>query len=85
MISANARAALRWRSTLSENESVVNAVSGGPEKKLVFVRSEVGSEHLGERTQGKDLAYFQETAKGPPRPPARFPAAKVHTTGTYWT
>ena len=49
VISANARAALRWRSTLSENESVVNAASGGPEKKLVFVRSWVGSEHLNKR------------------------------------
>jgi hypothetical protein len=34
---------------LSENESVVNAASGGPEKKLVFVRSWVGSEHLNKR------------------------------------
>ena len=31
---------------MSENESVVNAASGGPEKKLVFVRSEEGNEHL---------------------------------------
>jgi len=46
VISANARAALRCRSTLSENESVVNAVSGGPEKKLVFVRSGVSGEHV---------------------------------------
>ena len=39
VISAKARAALRWRSTLSEKESVVNALSGEPEKKLVVVRS----------------------------------------------
>lgn len=39
VISANASAALRWRSTLSENESVVNAESGAPAKKLVVVRS----------------------------------------------
>ncbi len=39
VISAKAKAALRWRSTLSENESVVNALSGEPEKKLVVVRS----------------------------------------------
>ena len=39
VISANARAALRWRSTFSEKESVVSALSGLPLKKLVVVRS----------------------------------------------
>lgn len=39
VISAKARAALRWRSTLSEKESVVSAESGEPVKKLVVVRS----------------------------------------------
>jgi hypothetical protein len=39
VISANASAALRWRSTLSEKESVVSAESGEPAKKLVVVRS----------------------------------------------
>ena len=39
VISANASAALRWRSTLSEKESVVSAESGEPVKKLVVVRS----------------------------------------------
>lgn len=39
VISANARAALRWRSTLSEKESVVSAERGDPTKKLVVVRS----------------------------------------------
>jgi hypothetical protein len=39
VISAKASAALRWRSTLSEKESVVNAESGEPLKKLVVVRS----------------------------------------------
>ena len=39
VISANARAALRWRSTLSENERVVRAERGEPAKKLVAVRS----------------------------------------------
>ena len=39
VISAKANAALRCRSTLSENESVVNAESGDPVKKLVVVRS----------------------------------------------
>lgn len=40
VISAKAKAALRCRSTLSEKESVVNAESGSPSKKLVWVRSE---------------------------------------------
>lgn len=39
VISAKARAALRWRSTLSEYERVVSALSGLPLKKLVVVRS----------------------------------------------
>ena len=39
VISANAKAALRWRSTLSEKERVVSAWSGEPWKKLVVVRS----------------------------------------------
>lgn len=39
VISAKASAALRCKSTLSEKESVVNAESGDPEKKLVFVLS----------------------------------------------
>lgn len=39
MISANASAALRCKSTLSEKERVVSAVSGEPWKKLVVVRS----------------------------------------------
>lgn len=39
VISAKASAALRCRSTLSENESVVSAESGEPVKKLVVVRS----------------------------------------------
>lgn len=39
VISANASAALRWRSTLSEKESVVSAESGEPVKKLVVVLS----------------------------------------------
>ena len=39
VISAKARAALRCKSTLSEKDRVVNAANGGPEKKLVVVRS----------------------------------------------
>lgn len=39
VISAKARAALRWRSTLSEKERVVRAERGEPAKKLVAVRS----------------------------------------------
>ena len=40
VISAKASAALRWRSTLSEKESVVRAASGESLKKSVVVRSE---------------------------------------------
>lgn len=43
VISAKARAALRCKSTLSEKESVVNAESGDPVKKLVVVRSGIQS------------------------------------------
>jgi hypothetical protein len=39
VISANARAADRWRSTLSLKERVVKEASGEPVKKLVVVRS----------------------------------------------
>lgn len=39
VISANARAALRCKSTLSEKERVVRADRGDPVKKLVVVRS----------------------------------------------
>lgn len=42
VISANASAALRCRSTLSEKERVVRAVRGDPWKKLVVVRSTKG-------------------------------------------
>lgn len=41
VISAKASAALLCKSTLSENERVVNAERGDPEKKLVVVRSSV--------------------------------------------
>lgn len=61
VISANARAALRWRSTLSEKESVVNAESGDPEKKLVVVRSAVeGCENgaVGERLRARPRGYL---------------------------
>lgn len=39
VISAKARAALRCKSTLSENDRVVNEPNGEPAKKLVVVRS----------------------------------------------
>ena len=45
VISANASAALRWRSTLSENESVVNAARGESRKKSVVVRSVAAQPH----------------------------------------
>jgi len=46
VISANARAADRWRSTLSEKERVVSAARGEPVKKLVVVRSERMSDEV---------------------------------------
>lgn len=39
VISANAKAAERWRSTFSENDKVVSAARGEPAKKLVVDRS----------------------------------------------
>lgn len=63
VISANASAALRWRSTLSEKESVVRAVRGDPWKKLVVVRS--GRKEL--RKWGKtngSKAYSRDTGGG---------------------
>jgi hypothetical protein len=73
VISANASAALRCKSTLSENDSVVNAESGDPEKKLVVVRSgnlavkvDPDFEHIN--------THFQGTEGGLPPPLARFRA-----------
>lgn len=44
VISANASAADRCRSTLSEKERVVSAARGDPVKKLVVVRSVQGED-----------------------------------------
>ena len=63
-----------------ENESDVNAASGGPEKKSVFVRSSACSEHLSKCVQGKDLMYFQGTATAQTWPFARLPTM---TTGSH--
>ena len=88
VISANASAALRWRSTLSEKESVVNAARGESRKKSVVVRSvalgraeqdemsihvrKAGVPRLRART-----TYFPGTGGDLPRPPARSPTTTV--------
>jgi hypothetical protein len=81
VISAKASAALRWRSTLSEKESVVNAESGEPVKKLVVVRSFETS-----KVRDKDVicvvegsTHFRGTEEGQPLPPAHSLIAGVHT------
>ena len=79
VISANASAALRWRSTLSENESVVNAARGESLKKSVVVRSaafrrsEYGVHMPGRRPGLTGATHFPDTARGPLQPPARSP------------
>ena len=80
VISANASAALRWRSTLSENESVVNAVSGDPVKKLVVVRS---AKMFRNRTECKSLVtYSQGIEGGQQRLLVRSPIKVAHKTAT---
>jgi len=81
VISAKASAALRWRSTLSEKESVVSAESGEPVKKLVVVRSFETS-----RARDQDAicvlegsTYFRGIEEGQPLPPAHSLIAGVHT------
>ena len=80
VISANARAALRCRSTLSENERVVNAESGSPVKKLVVVRSVCESVRL--LREDEHSTHSLGTEADPRRPPSRSPRAAAHTTVT---
>ena len=54
VISANARAALRCRSTLSLKESVDKDRSGSPAKKLVSDRSEEARSSRDERQEGSE-------------------------------
>ena len=76
VISANARAALRWRSTLSENERVVRAERGEPAKKLVAVRS--GWMDLSCGTAKRWMATHSQGTEGDPRlPPAHSQAGGV--------
>ena len=42
----------------------------------------VGSEYLDRGESAMAPAYFRGTATGLPRPPVRFPVARVHTTET---
>src|ERR1700691_2350581 len=83
VISAKARAALRWRSTLSENERVVRAVRGDPVKKLVVVRSGTprSTRLLNILGHGRKT-YSQDIEADLPRPPARSPEAKARMIAT---
>ena len=86
VISAKARAALRWRSTLSENESVVSAESGDPVKKLVVVRSTMPS-HIShprspDTTPVSTYTHSPNIVKDLPLPLARFQAREARTTVT---
>ena len=86
VISANARAALRCRSTLSENESVVNAESGSPEKKLVDVRSAIKilvSNDWAKRDFA--MTHFRGIEEDQLQPRAHSPVATVHMTVIYET
>lgn len=62
VISAKARAALRCRSTFSENDNVVKAESGEPLKKLVVVRSviSVNCELSGNGKQRRTFEVLEE-------------------------
>jgi hypothetical protein len=85
VISANASAALRCRSTLSENESVVSADSGSPEKKLVVVRSVglmgIPCELLADGSKRK--THSQGTAANPQPLLSRSLAKVAHSLATY--
>jgi hypothetical protein len=54
VISAKASAADRCKSTLSENDKVVNAANGDPEKKFVVDRSIVRFGRIVTREMGKE-------------------------------
>jgi len=82
VISAKARAALRWRSTLSEKDSVVKAERGDPAKKLVVVLSSLYHMNFNNNLTKLSSAYSRDIAKGPPLLLARFPAAMAHTLAT---
>lgn len=83
VISANAKAALRWRSTLSENESVVRAESGEPEKKLVVVLSverQVSALEGGKRERGE--TYSRDIGGDLRLPHAHSPKEAARILGT---
>lgn len=82
VISANASAALRCRSTLSENDRVVRAVKGEPVKKLVVVRSAGAVSQPGAVCSDARVAYSLGTVGDPPPPPARSQAVMAHTIAT---
>jgi hypothetical protein len=82
VISAKARAALRCRSTLSENDRVVSAERGDPVKKLVVVRSTYQYQYVCADFWCIRNTNSQGIEANLQRPLARFPEAKVHTIAT---
>lgn len=81
VISANARAALRCKSTLSEKDSVVKADSGDPEKKLVVVRS-VTHIDSGAQIEKRKVSHFLGIAVNRPPLLSHFPVIEVHRIAT---
>jgi hypothetical protein len=81
VISAKASAALRWRSTLSEKDRVVNALRGEPWKKFVVVRSMCSYE--GEWTLGGVETYSRDIGGGLRRPPVRSRVREVRIAEIY--
>lgn len=78
VISANASAALLWRSMLSENDNVVSAESGEPVKKLVVVRSTDTSLSKCILAIVSNETYFRGTVAGRRLPLARSRAGVAH-------
>lgn len=71
VISAKVKLALRCKSILSENTSVLRARSGSPEKKSVSPRWYSVSRRHSDRSHWGHDKRFRDTGAGRPRPPAR--------------
>lgn len=78
VISANANAADRCKSTLSENARVERARSGSPSKKLVSLRSVKGQSLLTLIRKGVVSTHFQESVAVLQWHLARYLAIVVH-------
>lgn len=83
VISANANAADRCRSTLSLNDSVVRDARGAPVKKLVVCRSKMGSQ-VEETLDQLVRTYSPNGEAAPIQLPARSPTAEVRTHASVW-